>query len=55
MKYNSDRKVLVFTLDGSGDGVSATVSIGYKNKLDRLKTIHSYDSLGMVYSRSTAF
>ena len=53
--YDYERKVLVFTLDGSGDGVSATVSIGHKNTMRRLKTIHSYDSLGMVYSRTTAF
>ena len=30
--YKFDKKTLVFTLDGSGDGLSATVSIGYKNR-----------------------
>ena len=53
--YKFDRKILVFTLDGSGDGLSATVSIGYKNKLERIKKIHSFNSLGMIYSRTTAF
>ena len=53
--FNYEDKVLVFTLDGSGDAVSATVAIGHKNKMERLKTIHSYDSLGMIYSRTTAF
>ena len=52
--YSPDRKTLVFTLDGSGDGLSATVSIGHNNKLDRIKSIHSYNSLGMLYSRTTA-
>ncbi|MFX0134435.1 MAG: carbamoyltransferase C-terminal domain-containing protein [Candidatus Hodarchaeota archaeon] len=53
--YSYDRRVLVFTLDGSGDGVSATVSVGHKNKLERIKSIHSFHSLGMLYSRITAF
>ena len=53
--YSYDRKVLVFTLDGSGDGVSGTVSIGHQNKLERIKSIHSFNSLGMLYSRVTVY
>lgn len=53
--YSDDRKVLVFTLDGSGDGLSATVNIGQKNRLERRHSIHSYNSLGMVYSAATSY
>ena len=31
-------KILILTCDGAGDGVSATVSIGYKNKIKRLSS-----------------
>ena len=36
------KKVLIFTLDGSGDGVSATVHIGHNHEMETLKTISSY-------------
>jgi carbamoyltransferase len=52
--YSPKRKSLVFTLDGSGDGLSATVSIGHGDKLERIKKIHTFNSLGMIYSRTTA-
>jgi carbamoyltransferase len=45
---------LVFTLDGSGDGLAGTISIVDENgKWERKKEISSYDSLGIVYGRAT--
>ena len=49
------RKVLILTLDGSGDGLSATVSIGFWGKLERIASIPTYHSIGILYSRMTAF
>ena len=48
-----DDPVLVITLDGSGDGLCGTVSIGRGHSLERLKSLPSYHSLGIVYSRVT--
>ncbi|MDD5679972.1 MAG: carbamoyltransferase C-terminal domain-containing protein, partial [Candidatus Omnitrophica bacterium] len=45
--------VLVLTLDGSGDGLCATVNIGEKGKLKRIAETKSDASLGKVYSRVT--
>jgi len=53
--FNPKKKVLIFTLDGSGDGISATVHIGYDYKMEKLKSISSYNSLGMLYSRMTQY
>ena len=53
--YNPDQEKLIFTLDGSGDGLSATVSIGKDHKMERLAEIPTFDSLGMLYSRMTQF
>lgn len=47
-------KVLVITLDGSGDGLCGTVSlVGEDGQWQRLKGISTFDSLGIVYSRVT--
>jgi carbamoyltransferase len=47
-------KVLVITLDGSGDGLSGTVSIvGEDGQWQRVRAISTFDSLGIVYSRVT--
>lgn len=54
-KYSPARKVLILTLDGSGDGLSATVSIGFGGKLERIASIPTYHSIGILYSRMTAF
>ncbi len=53
--YSPERKVLVVTLDGSGDGLSATVSLGEGGRLKRLAVIPTYHSIGILYSRMTAF
>jgi carbamoyltransferase len=45
--------VLVFTLDGSGDGLCATVSIGENGRLERVAATKSDASLGKIYSRLT--
>ncbi len=46
-------KVLVLTLDGSGDGVCGTVSIGENGAIRRLAQTGSAASLGKIYSRLT--
>lgn len=47
-------KVLVITLDGSGDGLSGTVSVvGEDGQWQRLRGISTFDSLGIIYSRVT--
>jgi len=49
-------KALIVTLDGSGDGLSGTVSVvDEKGQWTRLKNISTFDSLGMVYSRVTQY
>lgn len=46
---------LVITLDGSGDGLSGTVSIGRGHSLDRQVSISSYHSPGLMYSLVTQY
>lgn len=48
----SERKapVLVLTVDGGGDGLCATVSIGQDNQLKRLHEVKYEDSFGTVYA-----
>jgi len=54
--YSEDEKVLVFTADGTGDGVSSTVSIGEKGEISRMAWSTFYDSLGNAfYAEITAF
>lgn len=45
--------VLVFTCDGSGDRLSATVSIGERGKLRRIAEVSEHDSIGRLYSLVT--
>lgn len=49
----TDDKVLILTLDGSGDGICATVNIGENGKITRLAQTKSDASLGKIYSRIT--
>ena len=52
--YQKKQKALIFTLDGSGDGLSGSVSLVDENgKWERLRKISSFDSLGVLYSRTT--
>ncbi len=50
---NRREKTLILTCDGAGDGISASVSIGYKNKIKRLSSTKRSSSLGKIYSRVT--
>lgn len=50
---NQAEEVLIFTMDGSGDGVSATVNIGKAGEIKRIAETKSMASLGKIYSRIT--
>lgn len=52
-KKNTNKKYLIFTLDGSGDkGINATVSVFYKNKLNRIFSSKQF-ILGRIYRHIT--
>ena len=48
-----DEKVLVLTQDGSGDGLSGSINIGYDGKIKRIASIKKEDSLGRIYATVT--
>lgn len=51
-----DEKTLILTLDGMGDGLSASVSIGSGFNIKRIAETSFYDSLGNnLYSEITAY
>jgi carbamoyltransferase len=51
-----DGETLILTLDGAGDGLSATVNIGDNFDIDRIASSTYYDSLGNAfYSEITAY
>lgn len=50
---DSKEKVLILTLDGSGDGLCSTVNIGQNGKITRIAETKSSASLGKIYSRVT--
>ena len=50
-----DEPVLVITCDGSGDRVSATVSIGDRGKLTRNAQVSEHDSIGRLYALVTRY
>jgi len=47
--WNYDEKILVFTADGAGDGLSSTVSIGSKGAIERIASSIYFDSLGNTF------
>jgi carbamoyltransferase len=47
------KDVLVLTLDGSGDGVCATVNVAREGRLQRIAETKSGASIGKIYSRVT--
>ena len=53
--WDKDEKTLIFTADAAGDGLSATVSIGYKNKIKRIAETNFFDSLGRFYTEITGY
>src|SRR3989339_288018 len=52
---NSKEKTLVFTLDGEGDGLCATVNIFENNEIKTISKINRIHSLGYLYREVTAF
>jgi carbamoyltransferase len=48
-----ERPVLIVTADNSGDGISATVSIGHRGEIRRIHWIVSFHSIGELYIRVT--
>jgi len=49
--YTSGRpRSLIVTLDGQGDGESGTIFKGENGKLEKLKSIPSYNSIGLFYN-----
>jgi carbamoyltransferase len=52
--WRKDR-ALVLTCDGSGDRLSATVSIGEKGKLRRIAEVSEHDSIGRLYAMVTRY
>jgi len=51
-----DDKTLILTMDGMGDGISATVNIGQGFKIKRIAETSFFDSLGNnLYSEITAY
>lgn len=55
VRGDSDEKFLIFTMDGSGDGLSATVSIYDQGKVERIAETSQKHSVGGVYSNTTKF
>jgi len=56
--WNLDEEILVFTADGAGDGISSTISVAQKGRIDRLKDSVNlyYNSVGLIlYSNITTF
>lgn len=51
----NDKKTLIFTLDGEGDGLSATVNIYDENKMKIISKSSRIFSLGYLYSEITGF
>ena len=46
---------LIFTADGSGDGLSATVSVAKNGVVERIASTPQFSSLGGIYSNTTRF
>ena len=51
--WSHSERVLVLTLDGSGDGICSTVNIGEGGKLNRIAQTKNNASIGKIYSRIT--
>lgn len=49
-----DDRVLVFTNDGAGDDLCATVSIGQAGRLERIASVHMNHSIGELWALFTA-
>lgn len=51
--WNKEEKTLILTLDGGGDKLCATISIGQNGKITRISETEDSHSLGNIYSRVT--
>jgi carbamoyltransferase len=45
-----DKQILIITCDGAGDGICASVNIGYKGKIKRIGQVEQGHSIGRLYS-----
>lgn len=52
LALNTDEPYLIFTLDGGGDNLRSTVSIGHQGKIERKSAGNEY-SIGNIYSAIT--
>lgn len=52
---DNDEHWLIFTMDGSGDGLSSTISIYKKGKIERIAQTYQKHTLGGVYSNTTKY
>ena len=52
---DDDRPALIFTADGGGDGLSATVTLVEKGRFRRIAATPHTASLGRIYSSTTRF
>ncbi|MFQ5788461.1 MAG: carbamoyltransferase N-terminal domain-containing protein, partial [Thermodesulfobacteriota bacterium] len=48
-----NEKILIMTCDGSGDGICASVNIGYKGEIDRIADVDQTHSIGRLYANAT--
>lgn len=53
--YTADDEIMIFTGDGSGDGLSATVSLGFDGEMHRLSSSTRDESIGEIYSLTTYY
>lgn len=51
--WDDGEPVLVLTLDGAGDGLCATVSVGQGGSLERIASTPGGHSIGNIYARTT--
>ena len=47
------KKALIITLDGAGDGLSGSVSVGNRGEIERLASFKASASLGLLYGAAT--
>lgn len=50
---NFEDNILIFTNDGAGDRICATVSIGKNGKMQRIQEVHENHSVGLLYAMFT--
>ncbi len=52
---SGQKKSIIASFDGFGDGFSGKIYLGRKNKLERIYSVNALDSLGLFYSLVTVF